>query len=261
MRLFDTHCHLNDVHAFPEPHVAVEEAVEAGVAALTVVGVDLASSERAVELAERFEGVFATVGWHPNYAADFRESTLPALSDLLNHPQVVALGEIGLDFHWDYATPEQQHLCLAAQLDLAESAGRPLVFHCREANDALLEVLSGRALAPFVWHCFSGTLDHARRAVELGGYLGVDGPVTYPKAHGLREVLSSVPRDRLLIETDSPYMAPHPYRGRPNRPAWLPLVNAGLARTLRIAEEECARLTWENAVRFYRPGSCQGTSS
>lgn len=251
--LIDTHCHLNDAAAFPDPAVEIAAARAAGVERLIVVGTNPPDWERAVTLAERFDEVFAIVGWHPNYTADYQEETLAPLEELLAHPRVLALGEIGLDYHWDYAPRDRQREALEAQLDLAAKVGVPVVFHAREAYSDLLDLLEARPVIPYLFHCFTGNVDEARRAVALGACLGVDGPVSYPKAEALREVLRTVPPERLVLETDSPYMSPVPFRGKPNRPAYVAHVGAALAGALGLEEAEVARLTTDNAVRFFGP--------
>src|SRR6188474_2021839 len=186
--LFDTHCHLNLAEHFPDPDAEIAKAKEAGVTRLALVGIDLESSRRAVEIAGRHEGVYAIVGWHPNSAASWNRSHLSELTDLLRDPKTVALGEIGLDYHWDFATPEQQKACLDDQLELAAEMGKPVVFHCRKAYDDLLGILEARPKRPYLFHCFSGDEGHARRVEELGGWIGVDGPITYKKSEALREL-------------------------------------------------------------------------
>ncbi len=251
MRLIDTHCHLNDAKAFPDPAVTVAEARAAGVDRVIVVGTDEASSLRALEIASGIEGVYAVVGWHPTSAASYSSDRLVAIESMLSDPKVVAVGEVGLDFHWDKSTPLQQYLCLSDHLDLAARVGKPVVFHCRDANDELLAFLKSRAPLPYLFHCFSGDAGHAARAVELGAYLGVDGPITYPKNEALRSIFASVPRERIVVETDSPYMSPVPYRGQKNQPAWVVHVNRALATALGVTDEECAALTTANAERFF----------
>ncbi len=247
MNLVDTHCHLNDAEAFPDPGVVVAEASAAGVSKLIVIGVDLPSSRLAVELSEEFDGVFAAVGHHPNYASSYEESELTDFDSMLHRAKTVALGEIGLDYHWDYATRAEQERCLRDQLNLARQHKKPLIFHCREANKDLLAILENEPRQRFVLHCFSGDVDDARKANEMGCWFGVDGPVSYPKSEELRALLRTVRRDRILIETDSPWLAPHPFRGKPNRPALLTYVNAALAPVLDLTIEECAALTTANA--------------
>ena len=249
MRLFDTHCHLNDAKAFPDPAAAIEEARRAGVDRLAIVGVDEESSRRALEIAESHDGVYAIVGWHPTSAASYTGTR--GIEEMLKSPKAVAVGEVGLDFYWDKSTPDEQYRCLSDHLDLAAQVGKPVVFHCRDANDELLTFLEGRAAHAYLFHCFSGDQSHAERAVALGAVLGVDGPITYPKNDALRAIFARVPRDRIVVETDSPYMSPVPYRGKPNRPAWVVNVNQALAGVLGVTAEECAELTTANAERFF----------
>jgi TatD DNase family protein len=249
--LIDTHCHLNDRSAFPDPAEAVGQAREAGVTACFVVGVQPTEWAYTLELTERFDEVFAILGWHPNYTTGY-DGDLEPLRELLSHPKVVALGEIGLDYHWDFSPREQQKRALADQLDLAAEARKPVVFHAREAYADLLDLLEARATHEYLLHCFSGTQEDARRAVELGCFFGIDGPITYKKSEELREIAAWLPRDRIVLETDSPYLTPVPYRGKPNQPAYLRLVNAALADCLGISERQCAELTTQNAARFFR---------
>jgi TatD DNase family protein len=251
VRLIDTHCHLNDAKAFPDVTATIGEARSAGVDRMIVVGIDTESSRQALEIAEAHEGVFAIVGWHPTSAALYTPNDLKEVEAMLSSPKAVAVGEIGLDFYWDKSTPEQQYACLTDQLELAARVGKPVVFHCRDANDELLGFLEGREKLPYLFHCFSGDESHARRALKLGALLGVDGPITYPKNQAQRDLFASLPHDRVVIETDSPYMAPVPFRGKPNRPAWVVHVNTALAECWGVSAEECARITTENAERFF----------
>lgn len=252
MRLFDTHCHLQDDKAFPDPTGALQAAHAAGVDRVVVVGTDPEDWTRAIALAEVHERVYAILGWHPNYTADYDSASLAGLRELLRHEKVLALGEIGLDYHWSYSRREQQFAALREQLDLAAELSIPVVFHAREAYGDLLDVLESRPPQAYLFHCWAGDAEAARRAVALGAYFGVDGPVTYKKADDLRAVLVDLPKERLVVETDSPYMAPVPHRGKPNQPAFVAHVNAGLAAVLGLNEDECAELTTSNAERFFR---------
>lgn len=249
--LIDTHCHLQDAEAFGDPAREVAEAQASGVELIVVVGVRPSDWEAAVALAERFEPVHAILGWHPNYTADYDPSTLADLETRLGHPKVCALGEIGLDYHWDYAPREQQARALRDQLELARRMDVPVVFHARKAYGDLLDLLEGAPPHRYLFHCFSGSEEDARRAVALDAYFGVDGPVTYKGAAELREVLNMLPRERLVLETDSPYMTPAPFRGKPNRPAYLPYINRALSALLELSEEACGGLTTANARRFF----------
>ena len=252
MPLIDTHCHLNDAKAFPDPAEAVQEANEAGIERMVVVGVDEESSRRALEIAESIDCVYAVVGWHPTSVGSYTRKSLDRIEEMYSHSKAVAIGEVGLDFYWDKTTPEEQYACLADHLDLAARLDAPVVFHCRDANNELLDFLDKREPLAYLFHCFSGDAGQAQRAVKLGAYFGVDGPITYPKNDALREIFASLPVDRILIETDSPYMSPVPYRGKRNRPAWVAHVNDKLAEVLGMSVEECSALTTANAERFFR---------
>jgi TatD DNase family protein len=249
MRLVDTHCHLYDERAFPHPADTVLAARNAGIDRMVVIGIDADTSRRAIALAERLDGVFAVVGWHPNHAAQFEG--IDEIRDLSRHPKVVAIGEIGLDYYWDHATPDQQRSCLRAHLDLAYETGKPIVYHCRDAYDDLVSLLENEPRHPSVFHCFAGDEGHLKRCLALGAMFGVDGPVTFPKNDALRAQFARIPADRILIETDSPYMAPVPYRGKSNQPAYVAHVNEALAKARGISTEECAALTTGNAERFF----------
>lgn len=249
--LIDTHCHLNLTDKFPDPSTAIKEAQQEGIDRMIIVGVDVATSRIAIEISERHEGVFAAVGVHPNYACDYQPGDISTIKTMLKHPRVVAIGEIGLDYHWDYATPEQQRIALFAQLDLADATSSPVVFHCRKAYPDLISILERRARGKWLFHCFSGDQEDAKRAIALDTYFGVDGPITYPKSNELREVVQSLPRDRIVVETDAPYLSPAPIRGKPNHPSYVRFVNAGLAATLGLELDESAALTTQNAERFF----------
>jgi TatD DNase family protein len=251
LELVDTHCHLNLADKFPDPSKVIREAQDAGVMRLIVVGIDVALSRTALDIAEKHEGVYAIVGIHPNYANQYKASDLPEIEEMLKHPKAVAIGEIGLDYHWDYATPQQQRVSLFDQLDLAERTGKPVVFHCREAYPDLLSTLEQRKRGRWLFHCFAGDMNDARRAIKLDCYFGVDGPTTYPKSQELRDIVHSLPRDRIVIETDAPFLSPAPFRGKQNHPSYVRFVNAGLAATLGVELDECAKLTTSNAERFF----------
>lgn len=251
MRIIDTHCHLYDEEAFPNPAYAIEEARRHDVDKMIVIGTNVETSRKAVEMAERFSGVFAVVGWHPNYAADYTSDQLTELDKLASSPTVVGVGEMGLDFHWDYATREQQDRCLFDQLEWAKSINKPIVFHCREAYAALLEILEDRGVGASVFHCFAGTQDDADRALALGAFLGVDGPITYPKADDLRTTIAAAPRDRILVETDAPYLSPAPHRGKVNEPANVRYVVEALGKLWNVSTEEAAQITTQNAHRMF----------
>ncbi|MCU0317652.1 MAG: TatD family hydrolase [Fimbriimonadaceae bacterium] len=255
MRFIDTHCHLNDLGRLPNTADEIEAARDVGVDRIIVVGINLAWSELALQIAEQHQGVSAVIGWHPTDVKGFNKHDLAWLRQNLSHPKCVALGEIGYDFYWDKTTKEEQDFALMAQLDLAQEVGCPIVFHCRDAYDALLEVLEKRGPGQYLLHCFAGTLDQAKRAIALGASLGVDGPVTYKKAEDLREIVRQTGLGHWVLETDAPWLTPEPYRGKPNHPSFIPHIAQGVASALGCSLDEVARVTTENAERFFRLSS------
>lgn len=252
MDLFDTHCHLYTEPEFSDVESVLSEAREHGVRTLVCIGIDVETSTRSIQLAEKYDGVYATVGQHPNQAADFTPQVLAELRELARHPKVVGLGEMGLDYHWNFATKGQQYACLEAQLAWACEVQKPVVFHSRESTEDLLDVVAQLANPPrMVLHCFGGTLAQAERALSMGMWLGFDGPITYPKSVETREVLAKCPRDRVLIETDAPYLSPVPLRGKPNSPSNVRFVNEKVAEIWGVSPAESATITTKNARQFY----------
>jgi TatD DNase family protein len=249
--MIDTHCHIHDLKAFPDPDAEVAFAAEQGVDRIIVVGVNPEDWPVAIQFAERHESVFAICGWHPNYTEDYDPIELPRLIKVLKHPKVIALGEIGLDYHWNYAPTSIQQKALRDQLRVAQDLSMPVVFHAREAYSDLLDVLEQIPPMPYLFHCFAGTKEDMRRALRLGAFFGCDGPITYKKADELREVFKLIPPHKILLETDSPYMSPVPYRGKPNRPGYIPIINKQVAELHGMTEEEMADQTTLNAKDFF----------
>ncbi len=258
MTLVDTHAHLHFPQYADDLEAVLDRAREAGVLTMVTVGTDGETNRAAVALAGRVPGVYATVGIHPHDAAAATEADWADLERLAGAPRVVALGEMGLDFFKNFSPREAQEAAFRRQLALARRARVPVVVHCRDAHAEALAILgeagAGEAGAGEggVMHCFSGDVDVARRCLDRGLYLSLAGPVTYKNAHALHAVARFVPGDRLVVETDCPFLPPHPRRGQRNEPAWIALT---LARVAELRGEEPARLaasTTANARRLFR---------
>ena len=254
MSLIDTHAHLNDPKFSSDIDEVVARANAAGVAKIIVCGYDMQSSRDAIALAERFECVYATVGVHPHDAKSYDSEIEKTLIELARHEKVVAIGEIGLDYHYDFSPREQQVAAFRAQIDLATRLELPMVIHSRESNDEALQVLTEAVGNRFsgVFHCFSGDEEFARRVLEAGCYIGVDGPLTYKASEKLRRIVALCPMDTLLIETDCPYLTPVPHRGSRNEPAYVRYVAEEAARVKNVTFQELAEATSRNANRLFR---------
>lgn len=270
MRLTDTHCHL-DLDAFEEDRDEVlERAWAAGLERILIPGLDLDSSRGVVDLAQADSRLYAAVGVHPNSATSWTERTRDVLKELAQRPEVVALGEIGLDYYWDRAPRDLQKRVLRAQLHLALEVDLPVVLHVRntDKNDRtcifdLIHILTewhreaaerkpDRKRRLGVVHSFSGNREEAQTIQELGFYLGITGPVTFKNAVSLQEVAASVKKELLLIETDAPYLTPHPYRGRRNEPAHVEHVAKKIGQLRGQPSRAVAEQTFENAERLFQ---------
>jgi len=231
----------------------LSNALAAGVTRVVTIGIDVKSSLRALELAERYEWIYCSIGLHPHNAKDLTPEILLKLGDLANEAKVVAWGEIGLDFFKKYSPPEQQVQAFSDQLDRAMERGLPVIIHSREANDQVLEIIRQKGKSQRgVMHCFSGDYDMAMRFIELGYLISIPGVVTYPNAQNVREVAKRVPIEYLLLETDAPFLAPVPKRGRRNEPQFLVYTARKVAETREMDLQDLARCTTENARRLFR---------
>ena len=251
MPFVDTHCHL-DHHEGLSPAEQVRRAREAGVTTMITVGTDMASSTQAVTTARRFDGVWAAVGVHPNDAMEATPRVLEVIDRLAKEPECVAVGETGLDYYRDHTTPIQQAASFRAHIDIARRQDRTLVVHCREAWDDCLELLEDHG-APerVVMHCFSGDLEVTRRCAEAGYFLSFAGNVTFGNAGALRQAAAAVPLELLLTETDSPFLTPHPHRGKPNDPSYVPITLRALAEVQDRTVDEVERAVSANTIRAF----------
>ena len=254
MRLFDTHAHY-DADAFDADRMEVLSSMPGqGVELILNPGCDLKSSQTAVELAERFPFVYAAVGVHPEECADWNaEHDIPVLEALAQNPKVRAIGEIGLDYHWPENPPrELQQQAFHAQLELAEKLNLPVIVHDRDAHHDCLDIVRAHPKVTGVYHCYSGGVEDAKILMKLGWMISFTGSITFKNARRALEVIDLLPLDRMMIETDSPYMSPEPFRGRRNDSGRVHLVAEAIARRKGLDPEEVARITLENGKRFFR---------
>ena len=251
MPYVDTHCHL-DHHEGLSVAEQVERARAAGVGLMITIGTDMASSTQAVSTARRFDDVHACVGIHPNDAMEASPRVLEVIERLTEEPEVVAVGETGLDYYRDHTTPQQQSAAFRAHIDLAREHDKTLVIHCREAWADCLAILEDATAPPrVVMHCFSGDVDVAKRCADRGWFLSFAGTVTFGNATSLRDALAATPMRQVLVETDAPYLTPHPYRGRPNGSYLVPITVREIARVQDMElEAVCAALS-DNTTRAF----------
>lgn len=253
MNLFDSHCHLENEGFQNDLPEVMQRMAQAGVRRCVLGGSDLETSRRIVALAKEHEGVYGAVGVHPHEAKTWTDETEAELEDMLTQPRVVAVGEIGLDYFYDLSPRDQQREVLIKQLALARRMNVPAVFHVRDAHGDMLEVLRERRgeLPAGVMHCYSGSVESAKEYLDLGFYLSFAGPVTFKNAHKLQEAARFCPADRLLVETDSPYLTPVPLRGKRNEPAFVQYVAEVVAQLRGVSTEKLADTAARNACRLF----------
>lgn len=250
--LVDTHAHLHDPAFAGDRAAVLARARGAGVTGFLNIGTDVSTSEAALALAHAEPDVHAAVGIHPHDATTADAAALARIAALARDPRVVAIGEIGLDYFRNHSPRDVQRAALVAQLRLARALGKPVLLHCREAHADLLDVCAaeGTAAVGGILHCFSGDLEVARRGMDLGLLISIAGPVTYPSARRLAEVVRVLPLDRLVVETDCPYLPPQPWRGQRNEPAYLPATAARVAELQGRPLADVTTVTTANAVRL-----------
>jgi TatD DNase family protein len=252
--LIDTHCHLDFPDFDAERDELVARADAAGVKQIITISTLVHRFERIKAIAESYPNVFCSVGTHPNHAHEEPDIETDEIVRLSEYEKCVAIGEAGLDYFYDYATPEQQAKGLRRHIAAARITGLPLVIHARAADDDMAAILteeSEKGAFPFLLHCFSSGAALARTGVELGGYVSFSGILTFPKSQEIRDIAKDVPRDRLLVETDAPYLAPKKWRGKRNEPSYVVNTAEVLAETIGVSVEEIAEITTENAFRCF----------
>ncbi len=250
--LIDTHVHLNNDALYPEVETYLKKAREKGVERFVVIGYNKTMNERAIALAEKYPEIYAAVGVHPTSAKETSNEQIKSLAELINHPKVVAVGECGMDLYWDKDFKERQVEVFKMQIELAQTFDLPLSIHMRDATEITYETLKPYAPVKGIMHCYSGSAEMADKFLELGLHISLGGPVTFKNAVVPKEVAKRVPLDRILVETDAPFLAPHPYRGKQNDSSYLPLIANAIAELKNIDNETIHKHTTDNAIRLFK---------
>lgn len=250
---FDTHAHLNAEQYNEDLQEVIDRAQNEGISNIVVVGFDRPTIEKAMELTEKYDFIYASVGWHPVDAIDMTEDDLQWIEELSSHPKVVALGEMGLDYYWDKSPKDIQQEVFRKQIRLAKKVKLPIVIHNREATADIVEILKeeGAGEVGGIMHCFSGSPEIAKECVDMNFFISLGGPVTFKNAKKPKEVADVIPLEKLLIETDCPYLTPHPFRGKRNEPSYVKLVAEQIAEIKGLSVEEVAKATTENAKKLF----------
>ncbi|MBP2078543.1 TatD family hydrolase [Oceanobacillus polygoni] len=251
--LFDTHVHLNARQFTEDLPETIGRAFDAGVTRMVVVGFDRETIPLAIEIAEQNENIYAAVGWHPVDAIDMTEEDLTWIEELSAHPKVVALGEMGLDYHWDKSPKEVQKEVFRKQIHLAKKVNMPIIIHNREATEDIIKILQEEDAKKVggIMHCYNDSVDYVQACLDMNFYISLGGPVTFKNALLPKEVAKQVPLDKLLIETDAPYLAPHPNRGKRNEPAYVKLVAEKIAELREMSVGEIGEATTRNACNLF----------
>ncbi|GEN84971.1 hydrolase TatD [Sporosarcina luteola] len=250
----DTHVHLNAEQYEEDVKEVIERAIEADVKKMVVVGFDRVTIEKAMELAERYPFIYAVVGWHPVDAIDCTEEGLKWIETLAAHPKVVGIGETGLDYYWDKSPKDVQQELFRRQIRLAQKVDLPIIIHNRDATGDVVRILKEEeaSITGGIMHCYGGSVETANECIDMNFMISLGGPVTFKNAKMPKQVATDISLDHLLIETDAPYLAPHPHRGKRNEPALVTLVAEEIARLKGIPVDEVAKKTTENALKIFR---------
>lgn len=252
--LIDSHCHLDFPQLSDELDAVLARAQDAGVALMVTISTRVAQFGKLKDIVEARDNVFCSIGTHPHNAAEEPDVTADELIEIARHPKVVAIGEAGLDYHYDHSPRDAQEKGFRTHIAAARETGLPLVIHAREADEdvaLILEEESEKGAFPFVLHCFTSGPDLAKRGLALGGFVSFSGVVTFKKADALREIVRTVPSTRVLVETDAPYLAPEPFRGKTNEPSFVAHTATRLATVRGISADELAQITTENFFNLF----------
>lgn len=251
--LFDSHAHIDDEKFDMDRDEVITRALENGVTGIINAGACMASSARSVTLAAEYESIYAAVGIHPHDAKSAQDSDYAQLAEWSKLDKVVAIGEIGLDYYYDFSPRDLQRTVFLRQIDVARQMGMPFIIHDRDAHGDILDILKKEAKGlSGVLHCFSGSLEMAKEVIKMGFYISIAGPVTFKNAAKLPEIVASVPLERLLVETDCPYLTPHPHRGKRNEPAYVKLVAEQVAHLRGIDVADLIEATNHNVKKLFK---------
>ncbi|WP_107943684.1 TatD family hydrolase [Metasolibacillus fluoroglycofenilyticus] len=250
----DTHVHLNANQYDGDLQQVIDRALAVNVEKMVVIGFDRKTIERAMTLVDKYDFIYAVIGWHPVDAIDCTEKDLEWIEELAAHPKVVGIGETGLDYYWDKSPKDVQEFWFRKQIKLAQKLDLPIIIHNRDATGDVVRILreENAATVGGIMHCFGGSVETARECINMNFMISLGGPVTFKNARQPKEVAKEIPLEHLLIETDAPYLAPHPYRGKRNEPSYVPLVAEEIARQKELPLEEVANATTANAIRFLK---------
>jgi TatD DNase family protein len=251
--IFDSHCHLNDEALFFHLQEHIDKAINAKVTYMLIVGFDLQTSKRAIEIAEKYSFIYAAVALHPNEIMNAKNGDYEAIVELAKHKKVVAVGEIGLDYHWKNTPVDIQKEYFLKFLKVAKEINKPIIIHTRDSLDDTLSFLNDNRnlLTSGVMHCFSGNVAMARKFIDLGFYISLAGPLTFKNAKETKQVAQMISLDNLMVETDAPYLAPHPYRGKLNEPALIVHVVDELSKLKNLEYQFVAETTAKNAKKLF----------
>ncbi|WP_163969226.1 TatD family hydrolase [Oceanobacillus halotolerans] len=251
--LFDTHVHMNARQFFEDREETIQRAFDAAVQYMVVVGFDRETIPLAIEIAEQYETIYAAVGWHPVDAIDMTDDDLAWIEELSSHPKVVAIGEMGLDYHWDKSPKAVQKEVFRKQIHLAKKVNMPIIIHNREATEDIIAILKEENAKDVggIMHCYNDSVQYVQDCLDMNFYISLGGPVTFKNATHPKEVAVELPLDRLLVETDAPFLAPHPNRGKRNEPSYVTLVAEKIAALRGMDYDELCKKTTENAKVFF----------
>ena len=251
--LFDTHAHLNATQYEEDLLEVIHRAQEENVTNIVVVGFDRGTIEKAMELTNKYDFIYAAIGWHPVDAIDLTDEHLHWIEELASHPKVVAIGETGLDYYWDKSPKEVQKEAFRKQIHLAKKVKLPIIIHNRDATADVVEILQQEKAEDVggIMHCFTGSAEVAQQCMDMNFYISFGGPITFKNAKKPKEVAMEIPLDRILIETDCPYLTPHPFRGKRNEPSYVKYIAEQIAELRGLSYEDVAKITNENAKRLF----------